>query len=417
MFYKKTSKREKIIINISILIAAILISFFVGLYFSQRSETMKKIGEQEVRYIGNILDKYSSEKRALKEDVSFDLYWQVWDILLQEHVNGDDISEKELFYGSLKGMVDSLNDPYSVFMDPILTMEFAEDLSGTFEGIGAEIGIRDGILTIVAPLDDTPAYNAGLMSGDKVYLIDDESTIGITIDEAVKKIRGEKGTDVTLTIFRKGEDETREIVITRGVIFIESVKTSVTEDNIFIARITNFNDDTEEAFNKAVLEIQRVKPKGIILDLRNNPGGYLNTAIEMASEWVEDGVVVIEQIDEDNEFEYLARGSARLKDYKTVVLLNQGSASASEIVAGILKDYKKATLVGEQSFGKGSVQNLKNLFEGSSVKLTIAKWLTPSRQSINDEGITPDEIVELTAEDFEADRDPQMDKAIEIINN
>ena len=412
---KKATIFKKISIVVLILIL-MLVCFCSGMYITRKSEIAKELANKELVLLGKVLGKYSqSPENKLAQDVDFDLFWEVWDILEKEYVDRDKLSEKEMFYGAVRGMVSSLGDPYTVFMNPIIAHEFAEDLAGTFEGIGAEIGIRNEILTIIAPLPDMPAEEAGLRAGDKVYAIDGESTMNISIDEAVNKIRGPGDTQVILTISRDGLEKAEDIAITRGVIIVKSIRTEILDDNIYVIKITNFNDDTMNLFNEAAREIITKNPSGIILDLRNNPGGYLETAIEVSSEWVEEGVVVIEQFSEDKKLEYLSRGRARLKDYPTVVLVNQGSASASEIVAGALQDYDKATIVGMQTFGKGSVQALQQLKDGSSVKITVAKWLTPKGNCINEEGITPDEEIDLTIKDFEASDDPQMDRAVEIL--
>jgi len=264
-------------------------------------------------------------------------------------------------------------------------------------------------------LPETPADKAGIKSGDKIYEINGESTMGISVDEAVSKIRGPKGSEVILTIFRDDFNEPQEITITRDTIEINSVKTELLEHNILLISLSSFSDDTLNLFNLAVKEAEDKKVAGIILDLRNNPGGYLDTAVEVASEWVESGPVVIEKFDEDNEENYLARGIARLSNYETVVLVNGGSASASEIVAGALQDYSLGTIVGTQTFGKGSVQTLNPFSDGSALKVTVAKWLTPQGSYITDIGITPDEVLEYSLEDFENEIDPQLNKAISII--
>ena len=423
----KWSKRIALIVLILVLMAA---SFGSGLYISQKSEVIKKLAEKEVVYLGNLIGKYGGGRDDIfKQDVNFNLFWEVWDTLEKEYVDKNKLNDKEMFYGALKGLVASLDDPYTVFMDPKLSREFADDLAGTFEGIGAEIGIRKEVLTIIAPLEGMPAAKAGLSAGDKVYAINGEATTGMTVDEAVSKIRGPKGTDVTLTIFKEGSDAAKDVVITRGVIIVKSIKTETVssagaggsqekkDNDIFVLKISNFNNDTLELFNKAVQEILTKNPKGIVLDLRNNPGGYLDTAIELASEWVDDGIIVTEKFSEEKKNEYFSRGRARLKDYPTVVLVNRGSASASEILSGALRDYKKATIVGEQTFGKGSVQTLREFGDGSSIKITVAKWLTPNGDSINDAGIKPDIEIKMTDKDYEENKDPQMDKAIEILKN
>lgn len=401
---------------LSLVIFFVLVSFIAGMYVPGKNEALKDLAKKEAVYLGSVIGKYN-DKDSFSQDIDFRLFWDVWDVLKRDYVDKDKLNEKEMFYGAIQGLVDSTGDPYTVFMDPRMSQEFEDDLAGTFEGIGAEIGIRNEILTIVSPLDGAPAEKAGLRAGDKIYAIDGESTAGISIDEAVRKIRGQKGTNVVLTISRDGINEAREVTITRGTIVVKSVKTKLREDNIFVIEISNFNDDTYELFSQTVGEIISTNPKAIILDLRNNPGGYLDTAIEVASEWIEDGVIVSEQFSEEQKNDFLARGRARLKDYKTVVLINEGSASASEIVAGALQDYSKASLVGKKTFGKGSVQTLEEFEDGSSVKITVAKWLTPNGNYINEKGILPDYEVDLTNEDYDNNLDPQMEKAIDLINN
>lgn len=412
---KKCNMKNKITLFFAGIIL-VAIGFGAGVYVVGNNELLKGVAVDEAVYIGNLLGKYSDARPGyLPADIDFSLFWDTWDIVENYYVDEDNINEKQMFYGALRGLVASLNDPYTVFMDPKITQDFSEDLSGTFEGIGAEIGMKNDILTIIAPLPGMPAEKAGLKAGDKIYAIDGEATVGIGVDEAVKKIKGPKGTQVVLTIFREDFDNVKDISITRDKIVVESVRTSFLDNGIFLMEIINFNNDTERGFNNAVSELIKADAKGIVLDLRNNPGGYLDSAIEIASEWIEDGVIVEEKGREEELNEHFSRGRARLKDYPTVILVNQGSASASEIVAGALQDYGEATIVGKQTFGKGSVQTLTNLNDGSSIKITVTKWFTPNGRSISDEGITPDEDVELTIDDYNNDKDPQMDRAIEIL--
>ncbi len=399
-----------------VLILLLMSASFFGGISVVTDDTIEGLAQETTVYVGKVLGKYNeTDDGLLTQDIDFDLFWEVWDQLEKKYVDHDEVTEKQLFYGALKGLTSAVGDPYTVFMDPVISKEFRDDLAGTFEGIGAEIGIKNDILTIVAPLPDMPAEKSGLLAGDQVYAIDGDSTMGISIDEAVNKIRGEKGTPVVLTIYRDDFDVPEEIEITRGKITVSSVRTTLRDDNIFVVKITNFNEDTKSKFDLAIAEIIKSEPLGIIIDLRNNPGGYLDTAIEMASEWVEDGTIVVEQFSEDRKSDYLARGRARLKDYNTVVLVNQGSASASEIVAGALQDTAEAKIVGKQTFGKGSVQTLETLSDGSSLKITVAKWLTPKGRSINDEGIAPDIQIDLTLDDYNANVDPQLEKAVEIL--
>ena len=273
-------------------------------------------------------------------------------------------------------------------------------------------------LTIISPLPESPAEKAGLKPGDKVMAIDGNETTGISLDEAVKQIRGEKGTEVILTVARENADSFLDITITRDTIDIKSVVLEM-KDNIGYIKLTHFNQDTAQEFGEIVNELLTKSPKGVILDLRNNAGGYLDVAIEIAGYWVKNGDVVVKESFGDVEIDrnYNSTGQEQLASYKTVVIVNGGSASASEIVAGALQDFELANVVGEVTFGKGSVQELEQLSDGSSVKITIARWLTPFGRSIDKEGVAPDEIVEFTEENYENEEDPQLDRALEIINN
>ena len=352
--------------------------------------------------------------RGNVEEVDFQLYWEIWD-LLKEGYYEQPIDETELFYGSLRGLVSGLNDPYSVFLDPPEASEFNNELSGNFEGIGAEIGIKDDQLTIIAPLSNSPAENAGLLPGDKILAIDEFDTSFMSLNQAVTRIRGEKGTDVVLTVLSAEAPvgDFRDVAVTRDVIHVESVTLEALPNDIFIITISNFNEDTRGLFAKAVTEVlSSGSVEGVILDLRNNPGGFLDTAVKVSGYWTGDKLVVLERFSQGNQNEYQAGLSPTLAAYPTAVLINGGSASASEIVAGALSDYNLATLIGENTFGKGTVQTLETLPDGSSVKYTVAEWLTPLGNSIEGTGIAPDIMVERTAEDYQADNDPQLDAAI-----
>jgi len=329
-------------------------AFSAGAYLSQNSNSFGELLKKEANYFG--VDKLNSAS-AITSDIDFNLYWKVWNTLKDNYVDKGKLDDQTLFYGALKGLVAATGDPYTFFMDPKESKQYMDDLAGTFEGIGAELGLKNEIITIISPLNDMPAARAGLKAGDQIFAINGTSTLNMTVNEAVRQIRGPKGTTVTLTIFRQGEKDTKDYTITRDVIFVKSVKTEMRSDGIYLISVSAFNDDTGGLFQEAVNDIGVKKPKGIILDLRNNPGGYLDTAVDMSSEWVESGPVVIEKFSETKQNKYLTTGSAKLKDIPTVVLINGGSASASEIVAGALQDTKKATIVGEKSFGKGSIQS------------------------------------------------------------
>lgn len=354
--------------------------------------------------------------KASKDDtIDFSLFWKVWGILKDKYVDKSKLDARELFYGAIDGMLAATKDPYTTFFSPKENQEFNESISGTFEGIGAEMAIRDDVLTIIAPLEGTPAEKAGLLSGDKIVKIDDVVSSSYSLDEAVKNIRGQKGTQVKLTIFREGEEETRDILVTRDVILVKSVRFEMKENDIAYIRVSRFGDDTEKEFSNAVKETLAKKAKALVIDLRNNPGGFLDTAVAMASTALPSGkTVVIEEDSEGKRKEIKARGGDVLSGLPTVVLINQGSASASEILAGALRDNRdNVTLIGKKSFGKGSVQELISVSSDTAVKITVARWLTPSGKQIHNVGIAPDIEVGLSSDDIEQKRDPQLDRALE----
>ena len=391
--------------------------FMAGLIYGQKAELARRLADPQAILLGKLSGLYQQDKQGrLSSDIDFSLFWQTWDLIKANYVDQDKLTDKQMFYGALSGLVSSVDDPYTVFMNPEESKLFNEDLTGTFSGIGAEVGLRNDVVTIIAPLAGTPAERAGLRSGDKVYAIDKQSTVGLTVDEAVKKIRGDKGTTVTLTIARNG-DKLRDISITRDTIVVKSVATNYDQaSGLYTITVSNFNADTEPLFQAAIQDIERQKPRGLILDLRNNPGGYLDAAVAIASFWISDGVIVSEQFSNQSATQpQHARGLAPLAGLPTVVLINQGSASASEIVAGALMDHQQATTIGKTTYGKGSVQVVRDLPDGSMVKITTAKWLTPNGTSINDKGIKPNIEVELTEDDFNKNVDPQMVKARQFL--
>lgn len=354
-------------------------------------------------------------KASEDDTIDFSLFWKVWGILKDKYVDKSKLDARELFYGAIDGMLAATKDPYTTFFSPKENQEFNESISGTFEGIGAEMAIRDDVLTIVAPLEGTPAEKAGLLSGDKVVKIDDIVSSSYSLDEAVKNIRGQKGTQVKLTIFREGEEETRDILVTRDVILVKSVRFEMKENDIAYIRVSRFGDDTEKEFKSAVKETLAKKARGVVIDLRNNPGGFLDTAVSLASTALPSGkTVVIEEDSEGKRKEIKSRGGDVLSGLPTVILINQGSASASEILAGALRDNRdNVTLIGKKSFGKGSVQELISVSSDTAVKITIARWLTPSGKQIHNVGIAPDIEVGLSSDDVTEKRDPQLDRALE----
>ena len=359
--------------------------------------------------------------------VDFNLFWDVWASLEDRYYKRSDIKDQELFYGAIRGMVASLHDPYTVYFEPKAAEEFNKELEGKFEGIGAEIGIKQDRLTIIAPLPGSPAEQAGLLPGDKILSIDAFDTTNIFVDEAVDRIRGTKGTTVTLTIFRKGDSATMEKSIRRDEIVVNTIswKFVGSKKDLAYLRVYSFDQDTANDFRDAVTKILRQSPKGLIVDLRANPGGFLDVAVKMASFWIapqatagpglKPGVIVQERFSDGRVQYYQAEGRPKFDKIKTIVLVNEGSASASEILAGALQDYGLGVTVGEKTFGKGSVQDYSPLPDGSALKITVAEWLTPKGISINEAGINPQVEVKMISDDVNQDRDPQLDKAIQLL--
>lgn len=337
----------------------------------------------------------------------------LYDTLRTSYVG--DLDNQKLIDGAKKGMAQATGDPYTEYFTDAEADEFFGELSGEFSGIGAELGKKDEQLTIISTIDETPAQKAGLKAGDVIAQVNEEDTQAWSIEEAVSNIRGEKGTTVKLTVIREGEVLSFDVV--RDDIVNPSVRSEVLDGNIGYIRLSRFNDtDTVRLTRQFAQDLKQQGVRGIVLDLRGNGGGYVKAAQEVAGVWLEDGKVVVEERQGDKVLETLrASGNPILNGVPTVVLVDGGSASASEIVAGAFKDYGIATLVGQKTFGKGSVQKIEQLTGGGQLKVTIAKWYTPKGQNIDKQGIEPKDKVELTEEDVKASRDPQRDKAVELL--
>lgn len=374
-----------------------IVSFGFGFIFGQNFDFKKtSVDDNKQVEITKIIDLYSKTRSS---DVEFDQFWNVWDKIKQKYVE-QPVDDTKLFYGAIQGMVSGLGDPYSVYFPPKQAQEFVKDLSGEFEGIGAEIGLKEKQITIIAPLPKSPAELAGLKAGDKIFAINKEETAKMTLEEAVSKIRGPKGTEVVLTISHDGLNKIQEIKIIRAKINVPTVSWSLKENNIAYLRISYFNETTGNEFEKSVKEIVAKRPDSLILDLRSNPGGFLEIAVDVASEWVEKGIILKEKYSNGKEDQYDTHGQHRFLNLKTVVLVDEGTASGSEIVAGALQDYGLAKIIGIKTYGKGSVQDFEVLPDGSALKVTIAKWYTPKDRSINKEGITPDVVLEKMVEEI-----------------
>lgn len=375
----------------------------VGGISLQNTDIGVKISEQ----LSSFGAKENNEE--LPKDLDYASVERVYDELRTTYYG--ELTHADIMDGLKEGLTRATNDPYTTYLNEEAVKNFNVSLNQEFSGIGAEIAVKDDQLQIVAPLSDTPAERAGLRAGDLIVEIEGESTEGITVEEAVAEIRGEKGTDVTLTTFR--DSQQREITITRDDIDVPNAEGEVLEGNIGYIELSTFGNDAVSEVEAIARDFQRQDVNGIVLDVRNNTGGLLDSAVKIADLWVDGQTVVDQRGNQSGELNATPGGT--FNGTPTIVLINGGSASASEIVAGALQDYGLATLVGETTFGKGSVQTLENLPDGSQLKVTIARWYTPHGQNIDEEGIAPDEEVELTQEDFDNDRDPQLDKALEML--
>ncbi len=346
--------------------------------------------------------------QTLSQNLDFSSVEKVYDLLKSKYDGKLDMVK--LQDGLSKGLVDAAGDPYTVYMSEKEAQEFESDLNGTFSGIGAELGKRDEKLVVIAPISGSPAEKAGVRAGDVIAKINNEDSISMNVDVAVGKIRGEAGTEVKLSLIRDGSP--LEVVITRAQITVPSVKSEILEGSIGYLQITRFSDDTAELANRAAADFKAKNVKGIVVDVRNNGGGLLDSAVKISGLWLDNKVVVEEREGGKTKTSLRSGNNPILVGIPTTVLINEGSASASEILAGALHDHSAAKLVGEKTFGKGSVQELIDLPNGAKLKVTVARWYTPKGKNIDKEGISPDEEVKLTTEDFSANRDPQKDRAI-----
>lgn len=403
---QKLFKNRYFTISVLVIVIAFLIS---GSFYFGFQEGMKKPQTVIIRGVANL-------DEGNLEAVDFSAFWNAWQILKSKYVDANKLNNQELVYGAISGLFESLKDPNSVFFPPTDAKKFSEDISGEFSGIGAEIGIKDEQLVIIAPLKNTPAERAGLKANDKILKINDIIAVNLNVDEAVKLIRGEKGTAVILTIVRNGWEKQKEFSIIRDIIQVPTLDWEIKENNIVYIHLYNFYEKAPFLFYRAAMEIIPKNPKAVILDLRNNPGGYLEASVNLAGWFLKSGETVVKEEFRSGEPQiFKAHGNGLFKEIPVVILINEGSASASEILAGALKDNRGIKLIGKKSFGKGTVQELETFKNGSMAKITVAHWIMPSGKLIEKNGIVPDYEVNLTEEDAKAGRDPQMEKAMEII--
>jgi carboxyl-terminal processing protease len=393
---------------------AIIFVLFGGGYYIGRADEKKSAFSASMNQVVDI------------EGIDFSTFLRVWKMMDEKFVPSnpeDKITEEQKMMGAIRGMVSAFGDPYSTFLDPEENSMFEQAISGNFEGVGMEIGIQDNILTVIAPLKNTPAERAGIVRGDKILSIDDVSTQDIKLDQAIKMIRGKEGTEVNLKIYRESSSETLDLSIKRGVINIPTLEYEI-KDGVFIISLYSFNINATSEFKKALREFNNSNTEKLILDLRGNPGGFLESSIEIASHFLPQGKIIVKEdfgLNKEPKV-FRSKGYANLKsNLQMMVLVDEGSASASEIVAGALQYHNIAKILGENTFGKGSVQELVEVTPDTSLKVTIARWLTPGDKSISDGGLEPDYVVEYvkpeTNDLFEKGLDNQLEEAIKILKS
>lgn len=402
----------KRIYKVSLLVLASLVliggAFSLGIYmgYAQRPEIDKVLS-------------INNKETQVTTSADFNTFWKAWNLLKEKSIYSKDISDQDRVWGAIKGLASSMNDPYTVFFPPQENKLFNDEIQGSFSGIGAELGMKDKILTIISPLKGTPAFKAGIKSGDKILKIDNTSTNDMSVDKAISLIRGPTGSVVNLTILRPNEKLAREFKIIRDKIETPVIDTEVLPDNIFLIKFYSFSQNSAQLFRDALIKFSNSGSHKMIIDMRGNPGGYLDAAVNIGSWFIDEGKVIVSQDFADSNKKTLVFRSHGPKVFndklQLIVLVDGGSASAAEILAGALQEHGVATLVGEQTFGKGSVQELLSITDTTSLKVTVAKWLTPNGTSISLKGLTPDVKVPFTLKDLESKKDPQMDKAVELL--
>ena len=399
------SKRKKLVLIVSALLI-IGASFSIGTAF----------GYFNSKQVGGILG-IKNQDEPIAETIDFSPFWTVWSTVEEKYALPENINRQKMVWNAINGLLKSLDDPYTVFFPPEEKKMFDSEVRGNFEGVGMEIGIEKGVLTVISPIKGTPAYNAGIKTGDKILKIDGKSTEDLPVDEAVRLIRGERGTTVLLSIFSAGEKSPRDIKVVRDTIQVPIIDTEKKGD-VYLIALHNFSERSPFEFQIALRQFASSGANKLVIDLRNNPGGYLEAAVDIASWFTETGDVILkERYRDGKENLHRSKGYNAFPKVPLVVLVNGGSASASEILAGALRDNGKAKLVGEKTFGKGSVQEVVPITSDTSLKITIARWLTPNGEDITKQGIKPDIEIKMTPEDIEKKNDPQLMKAIEVLSS
>jgi carboxyl-terminal processing protease len=405
--------------KLTVALLVLVVLFFSGFWLGRKTVP-------DEAYLTNILNKNSGQPST----VDFAPFWKAWNIINEKYVATNNIgtsttatttgtvSDQTRVYGAISGMVDSLGDPYTEFFPPVENQDFNDQISGNFSGVGMEVGETNGVLTVIAPLKDTPAYNAGIKPGDQIIQIDNTLTSSLSVDDAINMIRGTAGTTVNLTLVRAGVKNPIKVSIVRETIDIPTLDTKTVGD-VFVISLYSFSANSADLFRGALRDFVNSGDSKMIIDLRGNPGGYLDAAVDMASWFLPMGDVVVQEdyLNNTDNLIYRSKGYDIFNsNLKLAVLIDNGSASASEILAGALHDHGVATLVGEQSFGKGSVQELVDITPDTSLKVTVAKWLTPNGISISHEGLTPDVVVPLDETQFANGVDTQLNAAVQLLD-
>ncbi|MFH1218294.1 MAG: S41 family peptidase [Candidatus Peregrinibacteria bacterium] len=389
-------------------IVGLILAFAVAFGLGWQANNIDLFGDGEIIIVNDDVD--------LDRSVDLNLFWKVWGELDSKYVDESVLDDETMVYGAIKGMVDSLDDSYTVFMTPDESKAFAASLDGTLEGIGAELTVEDHNLVIVTPLKDSPAEKAGLLPGDIIYMIEGKPASEMTLFDAIMSIRGKKGTTVTLTIIRENLGDSFDVTIVRDSIEIDSVTVEELDGGIVYISVNQFNDNTNVDFMKAISDMVLDEPEGLIVDLRFNGGGYLDIAVELASYLLPSDVEVVSIKQRGKENEVMkTNGNPKILNVPLVVLVNEGSASASEILAGAIQDHDRGVVMGTQTFGKGTVQEVEKFSDGSSIRMTIAKWFTPDGRDVNKVGLTPDVVVEIKEEDIENKYDRQKEEAADYL--
>lgn len=398
------------------IVALLVIAFILGFQLGHFDLLLQWKGYQPAIQLKN------QQPPKDKQNLDFKLFWDTWDLVSREYVDKKALDPQKMFYGAIQGMVAAIGDPYTVFLPPDQQKSTKEELGGSFEGVGIQLGFsKEKRLVVQTPLDGTPASRAGLKPGDIILKIDDKDATNLSLPEAVSLIRGPKGSSVTLQIFREGEDKPQDFVLVRDTIIVKSAEFKLLRSpalkKVAYLKLQRFGERTFTEWSEAVSSALASSPEAVILDVRNNPGGFLDGAVFIASEFIDSGDIVIKENAQGARASFKVNRAGKLTKLELIVLINKGSASAAEIVAGAIQDLKRGKLVGEQSFGKGTIQSSQDLPQGTGIHITTDKWLTPTNRWIHNSGLTPDVKVEdIPDKEGEDKVDEQLNKALELFD-